>query len=151
MHTIKDLKKLFAKRNASEIASELYGFTGFRTSKLEDLTETEIEQLYTIYAPKSIQKERNDFADTLIKKEWISKILRLATELKFKKPDSYHKFNNWMLMSSKFKKHLNAHSIEELKQLFQQLKAAQSNQKRSAMKPMTKAWMEKAEQLKNLN
>ena len=54
-------------------------------------------------------------------------------------------------MNSKFKKHLNAHSIDELKQLFQQLKAAQGNQRKSAMKPMTKAWFAKAEQLKNLN
>ena len=151
MHTIKELQDLFADRSTLQIATELYGFTGFRTTRLEDLTETEIEKLYNIYAPKTLDQEFHALKSEMISKEWKSNILALAEKLGFKEKGSFHNFNNWMLTSSKFKKHLNAHSIAELKELHQQMKAAQTNNARSARRTMTKAWWEKADQLKNLN
>ena len=153
MKTLQDLKQLFAGRNASDVASEIYGFSGFRTNRLEDLTGKEIEVLYNIYAPKSekVEVEFDALKEILIKKEWKSKILALADKTGIKDKGSFHKFNDWMITSGKFKKHLNAHNLEELKELYKQLRGVEQNNARSSTKPMTKAWFAKAEQLKNLN
>ena len=48
-----------------------------------------------------------------------------------------------MLAKSIFKKHLNAHSIDELKDLFKQLQGVKQNNAKSAKKPYTKAWWKK--------
>lgn len=151
MHTLNDLKEFFADRSTLSIATEIYGFTGFRTTKLEDLTEKEIEDLYMAYAPKTLDQEFNALKSEMIAKEWKSKILALADKTGIKEKGSFHKFNNWMLTSGKFKKHLNAHSIEQLKELYKQLRGVQHNNGRSAQRPMTNAWWKKADELKQFN
>ena len=120
---------------------------------IEDLTDQEAKQLLKIHAPKpaDLDQEYNALKEEFIRKEWKSNILALAEKTGIKEKGDFQKFNNWMLSNSKFKKHLNAHSIAELKQLHVQLRAALQNNSKSAMKPLTKAWWEKGESLKNHN
>lgn len=152
-HTIKDLKELFADRTPLSVALEINGFTGFRTTVLDDLTPNEIEQLYQIHVPteKDMKAECNALKEELLKKTWRSNILSLAEKTGIKEKEDFSKFNNWMMLNSKFKKNLNAHSVEELKELHKQLRGVQQNNCRSAQNPMTKAWWDKSEHLKNFN
>lgn len=153
MNAHKELQKVFASRDSASIAIEINGFTGWRTTLLEELTDQEAQQLLDIHCPKpkTVDAEYNALKEDFIKKEWKSNILVLAERTKIKEKGSFHQFNNWMLTKSKFKKHLNAHTIDELKLLHQQLRAALQNNARSAQKTMTKAWWDKAESLKNYN
>ncbi|ROI09771.1 hypothetical protein EGI11_03165 [Chryseobacterium sp. H3056] len=153
MATLQDLKELFAERKPHQIAIEISGFTGFRTTVIDELTNDEINRLYALHTPmlKDVEAEYQAFKYELVSKAWKSKILAAAEKAGFKEPQSFHSFNNWMLTRSKFKKALNAHNIEELKELHRQIQAAISNNTRTARKPLTKAWWNHSEKLKNLN
>lgn len=153
MATLTELQELFSNRSAISVAIEINGFTGFRTTHMEDLTEDEINRLYAIHCPKEVSatEQFEALQEELISKAWKSKILVAAEQAKLKDPGNFHRFNNWMLLKSKFKKHLNAHTIEELKELHAQIRAAIANNARSAQKPLTKAWWKKAENLKEFN
>lgn len=148
-----ELKALFANRTAVDVAIEINGFTGFRTTSIHDLTEDEAIELLSIHTPnkKDVEEENLALKYDLIRSAWISKVLKIAKETGIKETGSFHKFNNWMFTSSKFKKHLNAHSIDELKEVHTQLHAVKTNNARSANRTMTKAWWDKAEKNKNLN
>lgn len=152
-HTLNDLKELFAHRTGVSVAIEINGFTGFRTTVLDDLTPQEIEKLYQIHVPteRDLERQCNALKEELVKKTWRSNILALAEKTGIKEKEDFTKFNNWMMLSSKYKKNLKDHSIAELKELHTQLRAVQQNNIRSANNPMTKAWWEKSEHLKNLN
>lgn len=155
MATLKDLKELFAYRQPHEVAIEVNGFTGFRTTLLEELTQEEVDRLYTIHQGFLLKKkelsEEEYLQELLLKKKWRANILAIATEEGIKEPDSWTKFNHWMLNSSKFKKQLNAHSLDELKELHKQFCRLRENNACSAQKPMTKAWERKAHRLKMWN
>ncbi|MEN5306951.1 hypothetical protein ABE425_05505 [Chryseobacterium cucumeris] len=148
-----ELKKLFADRNQVQVAIEINGFTGFRTTLIDDLTEEEAIKLLSVHAPseKELAEENNALKEELIRIAWISKILKLAETTGIKEVGSFHKFNNWMYTKSIFKKHLNAHTIDELKQLHVQLHGVQSNNNESAKKPLTKAWWKKGKENINMN
>lgn len=148
-----ELKQLFADRNPVTVAIEINGFTGFRTTLIDELTLDEAIKLLSIYAPKekTVEEENDELKNQLIKNGWISKILKIAEETGIKDKGDFHKFNNWMFASSVFKKHLNAHSIPELQKVHQQLQAVKTNNARSAQKPMTKAWWDKAQKNIKLN
>ena len=60
-----------------------------------------------------------------------------------KEPDSWDKFNNWMLKSSILKKKLNDYNLQEIKDLERQLRATESNYQASAEKAGNKAWYHK--------
>ncbi len=153
MNAKQQLKELFADRNPADVAIEINGFTGWRTTLLEELTDQEAETLLHIHLPneKDLEEECNALLEEIKKKEYKSAILALAERIGIKKPGDFQRFNNWMFRYSRFKKHLNAHSLTELKQLYQQLRAAQANNARSAQKVMTKSWWHKGEQNKTLN
>ena len=153
MATLKDLEELFEGRKPVDVAMEINGFTGFRTTRIEDLTKDEINHLYAIHVPtaETADAEFNAFKVELMMKAWRSKVLAAAEKAGFKKAASFHEFNNWMMMSSKYKKQLTAHSMDELKELHKQIHAAISNNNRSAEMPMTEAWWKKADRLKNHN
>lgn len=147
------LKAIFAERNQVEVAIQINGFTGFRTTNVDDLTEAEAEKLLSIHSPceKDLEKENNILRQELIRSQMISKILKIAETTGIKEVGSFHKFNNWMYSKSKFKKHLNAHSMEELKELNVQLHAVKTNNENSAKKPFNKAWWEKGKEKINMN
>ena len=151
MATINDLKELFAERDELSIASEVYGFTSFRTTRMEELTQEEIDALVKVHSPEKLDEQFNALIEELKMKEWRSKILALAEREGIKEPNSFQKFNNWMLLNSKFKKQLSYHSLKELQELHRQLCALRDNNKRSATKPLTKAWERKANQNINWN
>jgi hypothetical protein len=148
-----ELKKLFADRNQVQVAIEINGFTGFRTTLIDDLTEEEAIKLLSVHAPseKELTQENNELREQLIRNTWVSKILKLAETTGIKEVGSFHKFNNWMFTKSKFKKHLNAHSVEELKQLHVQLHGVKSNNAESAKKPFSKAWWERGQEKIKMN
>lgn len=151
MATIDDLKQLFSGRDILSVSSEIYGFSNFRTTRIEELTQEEIDALFEFHQPKNIEKINNALIDELLMKEWRSKILKVAEQEGIKEPNSFHKFNNWMLISSRFKKQLSQHDLHELQELYKQMCALRSNNRKSARKPLTKAWQNRANNLKNWN
>lgn len=148
-----ELKQIFSGRTPVDIAIEISGYTGHRTTLIDELTEDEASKLLKVYCPPGVQLEREYVAlqQVMLQKEWKSKVLAKAEKLGLKKANSFVEFNDWMHLSSKFKKHLNAHSLQELKELHQQLCAFGTNNARSAKKPLSAAWWEKGAQLKKLN
>lgn len=153
MNPKEELKQIFTDRNPVMVAIEISGFTSHRTTLVDELTDAEALRLLAIHCPSEIELEKdfNALQQDLIKREWKSKILALAERTGIKEKGSFHTFNNWMLISSIFKKHLNAHSIEELKAVYRQLRGVQYNNAKSADKPFTKAWWEKGYELKYQN
>jgi hypothetical protein len=148
-----ELKQVFANFRPVEVAITVSGFTGHRTTLIDELTETEAVELLKVYRPshRKIDQEFDALKEDLIKREWKSKVLAKAEKVGVKKQNSFADFNNWMFLKSKFKKHLNAHSIEELKELHRQLCAFQTNKAKSAAQYFTKAWWEKEAQNVKLN
>lgn len=150
-----ELKLLFAHRNGAEVAIEIHGFTGFRTTLIDELTEKEAVKLLSIHNPEQsaeeLEAEFNELSEEILKKGWKSKILKIAEATGIKDKNDFTKFNRWMLASSKFKKHLNAHSLDELKQIHQQLQGVKHNNAKSAKKPFTQAWWKKGNGIVNLN
>lgn len=156
MNPRKELKELFGHRNSLDIAIEINGFTGFRTTLIEELTDEEALQLLSVHKPieetaEELEAEFEELKDEILKKGWKSKILKIAETTGIKDKGDFTKFNNWMLKSSKFKKHLNAHSVNELKQLHSQLYGVKHNNAKSSKTPLTKSWWGKASEIKNLN
>lgn len=105
-----ELKQLFADRKPIDVAIEISGFTGHRTTLIEELTDTEVSRLLAIHCPSEVELEKdfNTLQEDLIKREWKSKILAFAERIGIKEKGDFHKFNNWMHEKSMFKKHLNA-------------------------------------------
>lgn len=151
MATIEDLRAIFRKKKPHEIAIEVGGFTGFRTSNIEELRPEEIDRLYTIHTSGLPLETATLLAEEIAKKKWKSSILRIATEEGIKEPNDWGKFNSWMMKGSIFKKSLNEHSLDELKALHRQMHKLRSNNEKSAQVPLTKAWMKKAIKNQNLN
>ena len=140
--TIKN--KLFEKFSAFAISQTVFLHTG-RTTDIEELSDEELAEVYKIFFPT----ERN-FAEQVfmlnyekLLKEHRSIILSIATRIGLKEPDSWDKFNNWMLKSSIKKKKLNDYNLQELKELERQLRATESNYQASAEKAGNKAWYHK--------
>lgn len=147
MATLKDLKELFAERKPMDVAMEISGFTGFRTTRIEDLSTDEINHLYAIHTPQSLDAEFNAFKAELIFKAWRSKVLAAAEQAGIKEAGNFYKFNDWMMVRSKYKKPLYSHTIDELKELHKQLKAAGTHNRKSAENPLTEAWWKKGKSL----
>lgn len=157
MATLEDLKSIFANRQPHEVATEICGFTGFRTTLLEELTQEEINRLYEIHAPK-----QKNFETKEDKNYWISNILTIATEEGLHYPimvkkngklvkDNWYKFNTWMLTQSTVKKLLYFCNVKELKAVHRQLCKLRDNNEKSAQKPLNKAWWRQGIENKNLN
>lgn len=153
MATLQDLQELFAERKPENVAMQISGFTGFRTSRIEELSQDEIDALYQIHAPREadVEAEFQAFKNELIVKAWRSKILATAEKAGIKKADSFQEFNNWMLSRSTFKRALYSLNVEELKTIHRQLNGVITNNRKSATKPLTKTWWMCADKLKNLN
>lgn len=146
-----ELKALFANRKPLEVAIEVSGFTGHRTTLIDELTENEVIRLLSIHDPVPPEEKEDALRDEILCKNYKSKIIAIAEKEGIKQPNDWQDFNNWMLISSVFKKHLNAHSLDELKALLRQMQALRHNNRRSTEKPMTKAWFRKGIENINLN
>ncbi len=149
MASLNNLRAYLEGKEPHEIGILLWDFTQ-RTTVLEELTQREIDTICNYFI--SINKTAEQiYREELELKEWRSNILALATEIGIKEPTSFISFNQWMLNHSKYKKQLNQHSIEELKNVFKQLKMVSKNNNKSAKSPMTKAWFSKGKDLKDFN
>ena len=140
--TIKN--KLFEKFSAFAISQTVFLHTG-RTTDIEELSDEELAEVYKIFFPteRNIAEQVFMLQYEKLLKEHRSIVLSIATRIGLKEPDSWDKFNNWMLKSSILKKKLNDYNLQEIKDLERQLRAAESNYQASAEKPGNKAWYHK--------
>lgn len=155
MATLEDLRNVLFDRTPHELAIEISGFTGFRTTLIEELTQEEIDILYKIH------KRRYD-ESIEEKRKWSSYILKIATDEGIHRPvmvvkygknvvDCWYSFNHWMLTQSTAKKLLYHCNVEEMEAVHQQLCKLRDNNEKSAQKPMNKAWWRKGVKNRNLN
>lgn len=145
MKQLKELTGYLSRRTPDEIKILVDSVTDHRTMCLEDLTEKEINLMITVFRPKTLEEKANALIDEIKIKNMRSNILALAERTGIKEYGNFHSFNNWMMISSVFKKQLNAHNLEELQILYKQLRGVERNNQRSASKPMTKAWWKQAD------
>ena len=140
--TIKN--KLFEKFSAFAISQTVFLHTG-RTTDIEELSDEELAEVYKIFFPAERNIAEQVFLLNYEKllKEHRSIVLSIATRIGLKEPDSWDKFNNWMLKSSILKKKLNDYNLQEIKDLERQLRATESNYQASAEKAGNKAWYHK--------
>ena len=140
--TIKN--KLFEKFSAFAISQTVFLHTG-RTTDIDELTDQELEDVYKIFFPaeRNIAEQVFMLQYEKLLKEHRSIVLSIATRIGLKEPDSWDKFNNWMLKSSILKKKLNDYNLQEIKDLERQLRATESNYQASAEKAGNKAWYHK--------
>ena len=140
--TIKN--KLFEKFSAFAISQTVFLHTG-RTTDIEELSDEELAEVYKIFFPteRNIAEQVFMLNYEKLLKEHRSIILSIATRIGLKEPDSWDKFNNWMLKSSILKKKLNDYNLQEIKDLERQLRATESNYQASAEKAGNKAWYHK--------
>jgi hypothetical protein len=140
--TIKN--KLFEKFSAFAISQTVFLHTG-RTTDIDELTDQELAEVYKIFFPteRNIAEQVFMLNYEKLLKEHRSIVLSIATRIGLKEPDSWDKFNNWMLKSSILKKKLNDYNLQEIKDLERQLRATESNYQASAEKAGNKAWYHK--------
>ena len=140
--TIKN--KLFEKFSAFAISQTVFLHTG-RTTDIEELSDEELAEVYKIFFPteRNIAEQVFMLQYEKLLKEHRSIVLSIATRIGLKEPDSWDKFNNWMLKSSILKKKLNDYNLQEIKDLERQLRATESNYQASAEKAGNKAWYHK--------
>ena len=140
--TIKN--KLFEKFSAFAISQTVFLHTG-RTTDIEELSDEELAEVYKIFFPteRNIAEKVFMLQYEKLLKEHRSIVLSIATRIGLKEPDSWDKFNNWMLKSSILKKKLNDYNLQEIKDLERQLRATESNYQASAEKAGNKAWYHK--------
>ena len=140
--TIKN--KLFEKFSAFAISQTVFLHTG-RTTDIEELSDEELAEVYKIFFPaeRNIAEQVFMLQYEKLLKEHRSIVLSIATRIGLKEPDSWDKFNNWMLKSSMLKKKLNDYNLQEIKDLERQLRATESNYQASSEKAGNKAWYHK--------
>ena len=151
MTPLQELTGYLARKKPNDIAILIDSISEHRTMSIEELTGSEINLLLTVFRPKTIEEKANVLVNELKLKTMRSNVLALAERTGIKEAGNFHTFNKWMMISSVFKKHLNAHSLEELQVLYKQLRGVEMNNNRSAQKPMTKAWFQRAEKIKTWN
>ena len=140
--TIKN--KLFEKFSPFAISQTVFLHTG-RTTDIDELSDEELAEVYKIFFPteRNIAEQVFMLNYEKLLKEHRSIVLSIATRIGLKEPDSWDKFNNWMLKSSILKKKLNDYNLQEIKDLERQLRATESNYQASAEKAGNKAWYHK--------
>ena len=140
--TIKN--RLFEKFSAFAISQTVFLHTG-RTTDIEELSDEELAEVYKIFFPaeRNIAEQVFMLNYEKLLKEHRSIVLSIATRIGLKEPDSWDKFNNWMLKSSILKKKLNDYNLQEIKDLERQLRATESNYQASSEKAGNKAWYHK--------
>ncbi len=153
MAIINELREILSEKDDFSRMLLISNISDRRTTKLEELTQRELHELWEQFHPEemSLEQQNNLLKEEILKKEWKSNILALAEKTGIKDKDDWQRFNHFMFNSSRFKKHLNSHSLVELKLLYKQLKGVQMNNERSAQNPLTKAWFRKGEKFKTLN
>lgn len=118
----------------------VYQYTGGRTQSTRDLTLVELNDLCARFQAIADDRDRK-YTDQL--RRLRSLALSVASRAGIKEPDGWEKFNRWMITSSVHHKRLDAHTVHELNDLIQQLRAIEHHNAKSASRPGTKAWHSK--------
>lgn len=141
----KKIEEICSNFSALAVAQMTGMYSHYRTTLIEELSDDELTAMYQSCFPSEmpLQKQLVKLRLQDIMKRKRSVILTIATETGIKAPDDWTAFNNWMLHSSKFKKPLKNHNLEELEALHKQMRALQSNYEHSAEKVGNKAWFHK--------
>ena len=85
----------------------------------------------------------NQYLNLMAIRDKRSIVLAIATRTGIKDPESWDRFNQWMLTKSVLKKELYKYSEDELSQLIKQFRGLERNFLKSATKVGTKAWTKK--------
>lgn len=85
----------------------------------------------------------NQYLNLMAIRDKRSIVLAIATRTGIKDPESWDRFNQWMLKSSVLKKELYKYSEDELHLLIKQFRGLEQNFTKSAHKVGTKAWAKK--------
>ena len=157
MATIKKLQTIFSQKgmDTDERHEVIYNFTSGRTESSRDLTPQELDDLCNML--QGVKKSKNTLMSECLKilqMEGIHRpdepVLQEDKNGNFR-PNPFYYLNQWMLARSVYKKPLYLYSVSELEVLKKQLFALADNNRKSAKKPLTKAWWKKANNLKDLN
>lgn len=149
MTTRNQLEEIFAGKKPHEIAVIICGATGFRTTRIEELTEAEAERIMRAYSPPQPSRKEREYDAELIR-TWRSNILTVATRIGIKSPQNFDSFNHWMKAKSKYKKELFKLNLQELKEVHKQLLMVEINDAKSAKNYDTKAfWRKGVQNLQN--
>lgn len=156
MATIKKLQTIFSQRGMSveERHEVIYNFTEGRTASSRELSPAELEDLCN--ALQGVKKSKTRLMSeclTILELEGIHRPNEPILEITEKgaKPNPWFHLNKWMLERSVYKKPLPYYSINELEVLLKQLHKLADNNRKSAKKPLNKAWFRKQGNLKELN
>lgn len=157
MATIKKLQTIFSQKGMTtdERHEVIWNFTGGRTESSRDLTPQELEDLCN--ALQGIKKSKTQLTSECLKILELEGIHRphepILEEDKYgrMRPNPWGALNRWMKERSVYKKPLPFYTVVELEALRKQLYALADNNRKSAKKPLNKAWWRKANNLKDLN
>lgn len=115
-----------------------------RTTLMEELNPREIYEIYQIFFNDSETRMRNLEHKQRIK-ELRSIVLKDAQYLGLYTPNSWERFNRFMLKRSPLKKRLVDYKEEEFEGLIKQLKSMKTKFDKKARIPGTKEWNQKNE------
>lgn len=113
-----------------------------RTTDIEELTLEELKAMYELFFPTKQEQLRIIQEQNRIK-ELRSIVLREAQYLGLYTPNSWERFNRFMLERSPLKKRLTAYKENEFPVLIKQLKSMRTKFDQSAKKIGTKEWSRK--------
>lgn len=118
----------------------IYSWTQGRTKSTTELQSDELQNLlWKLEHDFNFQTSIEPYLQLDLKKKR-SQVLAIAQRCDIHDGTSFVKFNRFMLNSSKFKKPLNKHSLEELDVLIKQFRGLEQNYMRSAAQAGTKAY-----------
>lgn len=129
----------------------VYAWTKGRTKSSTMLTGEEIRDLVWRFEHEFQQGRHEvdgtrmgvDLIVTFEMKRIRSVILKIATYVGLKEPNSFDRFNNFMKNRSVLKKELHKYTLDELHLLQAQFRQIEKNYERSANTGGTKAWYDK--------
>lgn len=141
MATIRKLETLFSKLGVTQEQrhERINAWTSGRTRSAKELDKEELEEL-CLSLSRDVNSAKLELENALRKKRSI--ILKLATEQGIKSPNDFDSFNYFMLHYSVVKKSLNLCDLLELDALIIQFRGIESNNKKSAKNPGTKAYFQ---------
>ncbi|MCG8868089.1 hypothetical protein G1K81_13410 [Tenacibaculum finnmarkense] len=140
----KMIEELHSKFSISSLEDAIFDQSNFRTSNIEELTESELKALYYLFfsskKPITIEEELQRLQTQQELKRLRSVILNDAQNIGLYKPDDWQKFNVFMKNKSVLKKPLNSYEICEFPALILQFKSMRHKFKKNKTKVGTADW-----------
>ncbi|MBE7648653.1 hypothetical protein [Tenacibaculum finnmarkense] len=140
----KMIEELHSKFSISSLKDAIFDQSNFRTSNIEELTESELKALYYLFFPSektiTIEEELKRMETQQMLKRLRSMILKDAQCIGLYKPDDWQKFNAFMKNKSVLKKPLNSYEVCEFPALIIQFKSMRHKFEKSKTKVGTADW-----------